>query len=115
VAKSYDEKEWAGVGGRVCRGWKGEMGERQRNKIASASTTAKGTSARNAAVRASVSTSTEEVSARSAAGQASASTTAKEAGARTARRIRTSACEPDRRVVTLRGGDLVWLCHGWRL
>ncbi len=23
-AKGYDEKEWAGVGGRVCRGWKGD-------------------------------------------------------------------------------------------
>ena len=33
--------------------------------------------------------------------------------------MRTFCCiwlpEPDRRAVTLRGGDLVWRCHGWRL
>ena len=36
------------------------------------------------------------------------------AAARMAGRRRTSACE-HRRAVTMRGGDLVWWCHDWRL
>jgi hypothetical protein len=33
---------------------------------------------------------------------------------RIAGRRRTSAGEPDRRTVTLCGGDWVWWCNGWR-
>jgi hypothetical protein len=68
---------------------------------ASASTTAKETGASNAAGRASASTTAEEASASNAAGRAPASTTAKEEAARIVGRMWTSACELDRRAMTL--------------
>jgi hypothetical protein len=57
----------------------------------------------------------EEAGARVAVGRASVSTTTEGAGARITGRRQTSAWKPDRRVMTLLGGDLVWWCHDWRL